>query len=51
VAEYNWAFGLGVVLNVGYVVVEAGFGFLAGSLALLADASHNAGDVLGLRGL
>jgi len=48
VAEYNWAFGLGVVLNVGYVVVEAGFGFLAGSLALLADASHNAGDVLGL---
>ena len=47
-AEYNWAFGLGVVLNVGYVVVEAGFGFLAGSLALLADASHNAGDVLGL---
>jgi cobalt-zinc-cadmium efflux system protein len=47
-AEYNWAFGLGMVLNVGFVVVEAVFGFLAGSLALLADAGHNAGDVLGL---
>ncbi len=46
--EYNWAFGLGVALNVGFVVVEAIFGFLAGSLALLADAGHNAGDVLGL---
>lgn len=47
-AEYNWAFGLGVVLNVGFVVVEAVFGLLSGSLALLADAGHNAGDVLGL---
>jgi cobalt-zinc-cadmium efflux system protein len=47
-AEYNWAFGLGIILNVGFVVVEVVFGFLAGSLALLADAGHNAGDVLGL---
>jgi cobalt-zinc-cadmium efflux system protein len=47
-AEYNWAFGLGIVLNVGFVVIEAVFGLLAGSLALLADAGHNAGDVLGL---
>jgi cobalt-zinc-cadmium efflux system protein len=47
-AAYNWAFGLAVALNVGFVVVEAGFGLMAGSLALLADAGHNAGDVLGL---
>jgi cobalt-zinc-cadmium efflux system protein len=47
-SEYNWAFGLGVALNVGFVIVEAIFGFLAGSLALLADAGHNAGDVVGL---
>jgi cobalt-zinc-cadmium efflux system protein len=37
-----------VALNIGFVIVEAIFGFLAGSLALLADAGHNAGDVLGL---
>jgi cobalt-zinc-cadmium efflux system protein len=47
-SEYNWAFAVGGALNVGFVVVEAVFGFLAGSLALLADAGHNAGDVLGL---
>jgi cobalt-zinc-cadmium efflux system protein len=47
-AEYNWAFGLGVVFNVAFVVIEAVFGFLTGSLALLADAGHNAGDVVGL---
>jgi cobalt-zinc-cadmium efflux system protein len=47
-AEYNWAFGLGVVLNIVFVVVEVTFGFLSGSLALLADAGHNAGDVVGL---
>lgn len=47
-AKYNRVFALGVVLNVGFVVVEAIFGYLTGSLALLADAGHNAGDVLGL---
>lgn len=47
-SKYNRAFGIGIVLNVGFVLVEATFGFLTGSLALLADAGHNAGDVLGL---
>lgn len=42
------AFALGVALNAGFVVVEAGFGFYADSLALLADAGHNLSDVLGL---
>ena len=42
------AMGIGVVLNVVFVVVELGFGVAAGSLALISDAGHNAGDVLGL---
>jgi cobalt-zinc-cadmium efflux system protein len=41
-------FAIGVVLNVGYVLVEAGYGLAIGSLALLADAGHNLSDVLGL---
>ncbi len=39
---------LAVGLNVAFVGVELFAGFLAGSLALLADAGHNASDVLGL---
>jgi len=45
---YNRAFAVGVALNVGFVVVEAGYGFAANSLSLLADAGHNLSDVLGL---
>lgn len=47
-ADYGRAFALGVLLNVGFVVAEAVSGWLAGSLALLADAGHNLSDVLGL---
>jgi cobalt-zinc-cadmium efflux system protein len=36
------------VLNVGFVAVEAFFGLLSNSVALLADAGHNLSDVLGL---
>lgn len=46
--NYNLAFGIGVFLNIGFVVVEAVFGIISGSLALLADAGHNLSDVLGL---
>jgi len=42
------AFAWAVALNAGFVVVEAGFGFATGSLALLADAAHNLTDVAGL---
>jgi len=42
------AFVIGIVLNLGFVVVEAVFGFLSHSMALLADAGHNLSDVLGL---
>ena len=47
-ADYNKAFAFGVALNLGYIAVEATFGILVGSLALLADAGHNLSDVLGL---
>jgi cobalt-zinc-cadmium efflux system protein len=35
-------------LNVAFVALEVVFGFRSGSLALLSDAGHNLGDVLGL---
>ena len=47
-ANYNRAFAIGVVLNLGFVILETIFGFASHSLALLADAGHNLGDVLGL---
>ena len=47
-ARFDRAFAIGVVLNAGFVLVEWTFGVLANSLALIADASHNFGDVLGL---
>ena len=46
--DYGAAFALGVILNVIFVAVEAGYGWWANSLALLADAGHNLSDVLGL---
>ena len=48
VKHYDRAFAIGILLNVIFVAVEAGYGFIAGSLALLADAGHNLSDVLGL---
>ncbi|MFM2056028.1 MAG: hypothetical protein RLY71_413 [Pseudomonadota bacterium] len=41
-------FAIGVALNLGFVALELGYGWWANSLALLADAGHNFGDVLGL---
>ena len=46
--SFGRAFAVGTALNLGFVVVEAVYGVLAGSTALLADAGHNASDVLGL---
>jgi cobalt-zinc-cadmium efflux system protein len=46
--DYGRAFAVGIAINLAYLVGEAGFGLYAGSLALLADAGHNLGDVLGL---
>ena len=40
--------GIAVALNLVFVVVEGGFGFMSNSVALIADAGHNLSDVLGL---
>lgn len=42
------AFAVVTLINLAYTVVEAGYGFATDSLALLSDALHNFGDVLGL---
>jgi cobalt-zinc-cadmium efflux system protein len=42
------AFAIGLALNIAFVAIEAYAGFIADSLALLADAGHNLGDALGL---
>ncbi len=46
--DFSRAFALGIALNVAIVVIEATYGFLADSMALIADAGHNLSDVLGL---
>jgi cobalt-zinc-cadmium efflux system protein len=48
VAGHGFAFALAVALNVAIVVIQAVYGVLAHSTALLADAGHNLSDVLGL---
>src|SRR5215210_1097846 len=47
-ADFGRAFAIGISLNLAFVVVETVYGFLAGSMALIADAGHNLSDVLGL---
>ena len=47
-ADFGRAFAIGILLNSAFVLVEAAFGLLSGSMALLADAGHNLSDVLGL---
>ncbi len=47
-ASFGRAFAVGIVLNAALVAAQAGVGIWAHSTALLADAVHNFGDVLGL---
>ena len=47
-ADFGRAFLVGVVLNTAFVIVEATYGILSGSMALVADAGHNLSDVLAL---
>jgi len=42
------AFAWVMLINLAYTALEAGYGFATNSLALLSDALHNLGDVLGL---
>lgn len=46
--SFGLAFAIGTTLNLVFVIIEAAYGVLADSMALLADAGHNLGDVLGL---
>ncbi len=46
--DYNAAFAIGIGLNIGFVAIEACYGWKVNSLALLADAGHNLSDVIGL---
>ncbi|MGZ5183767.1 MAG: cation diffusion facilitator family transporter [Caldimonas sp.] len=47
-ARHDRAFAIGIAVNIAFVVIEAVAGWRVDSLALLADAGHNLGDVLGL---
>ena len=46
--NFGAAFAIGIALNTGFVVIEAIYGVLSHSVALIADAGHNLSDVLGL---
>src|SRR6476661_258853 len=45
---HDLAFAIGAGVNLAFALTEAGFGFVTNSVALVADAIHNMGDVLGL---
>lgn len=47
-ADFGRAFLIGIILNTGFVVIEAVYGWISGSMALIADAGHNLSDVLSL---
>ncbi len=46
--DYGRAFAVGITLNLAFVIIEFGFGWVGNSLALMADAGHNLSDVAGL---
>lgn len=46
--NYNRIFGVGVALNMAFIVIEVSYGIFADSLALIADAGHNLSDVFSL---
>lgn len=46
--SHGKAFLIGITLNIAFVIIEAIYGVLANSSALLADAGHNFSDVFSL---
>ena len=42
------AFKIGMSINIVFIIIEASYGFLSNSMALVADAGHNLSDVLAL---
>ena len=47
-APEDWRYGVGLVANLIFVIIEFGYGIASSSTALIADAGHNLSDVLGL---
>jgi cobalt-zinc-cadmium efflux system protein len=47
-ADFSRAFAIGIALNLTFVAIEVIYGIYGHSVALLSDAGHNLGDVLGL---
>lgn len=47
-ASFDRTFAIATLLNVAIVVIELVYGYLAASMALIADAAHNASDILAL---
>ena len=47
-ANLGIAFAIGTGLNIALVVLQVTYGIIGNSVALLADAGHNLGDVIGL---
>lgn len=41
-------FKIGIIINIGFIIAEVAYGYMSNSLALLADAGHNFGDVIAL---
>ena len=48
IKNYNRSFAIGITLNIVFVIIEAIYGVVADSLALIADAGHNLSDVVSL---
>jgi len=46
--KHEKAIIIGIILNVTFIVLEATFGLLADSIALISDAGHNLADVFAL---
>jgi len=47
-ANFGRTFAIAAALNIALVIAQVLYGLIANSVALLADAGHNFGDVLGL---
>src|SRR5262245_64669890 len=47
-ASFGSAFAISAILNIALVIAQVIFGVIANSVALLADAGHNFGDVVGI---
>lgn len=47
-SNLGYAFKIGITLNLLFVIIEACYGYISNSMALVADAGHNLSDLLAL---